>query len=63
MFQEYVENPITKGAHNVIHERFYQFNRAKKRMFRNGQMDRQEFTVFAPLKRRSDGQLADVRSE
>ena len=28
--------------------------------FRNGQVDRQVFTVFAALERRLDGQLADV---
>ena len=36
---------------------------SKKRKFRNGQVDRQVFTVFEALKKRLDGQLANVLHE
>ena len=62
-FRDTLKPHFIKGAQSVFYWRFLSIHPSKKRMFRNGPVDRQVFTVLAALKRRLDGQLADVRPE
>ena len=59
-FRNTLRPHFIKGAQNV---EIPSVQTSKKRKFRNGQVDRQVFTVFAALKRRLDEQLADVLRE
>ena len=63
VFQEYVETPLHLGSSECTFLEILSFQSSKKRKFRISQVDRQVFTVFAALKRRLDGQLADVFHE
>ena len=62
-FRDTLKPHFIKGAQSVFLWRFLSIHPSKKRMFRNGPVDRQVFTVLEALKRRLDGQLADVRPE
>ena len=52
-----------KGSSECVLLEILSVQSSKKRKFRNGHVDRQVFTVFEALKRRLNGQLADVRTE
>ena len=56
VFQEYVETPFQKGSSQCVFLEILSVQSSKKRNFRI-------FIAFAVLKRRLDGQLADVRLE
>ena len=50
-FRNTLRPHFIKGAHNVFLWRCYQFNRARRVKFGNGQVDRQVVTVFAALEK------------
>ena len=62
-FRKNVETALHKGSSECVPLEIQSVQSSKKRKFRNGQMDRQFFSVFAALKRCLDGQLADVLYE